>query len=369
MKFINKQFTETKLTSEYYLLNMLEFQKLNFERTFKNNKSELLYSIIDSSSVYLLVYFLFNSVHDYNSLKTRKISYHKSNELSTIELFINNFDFKNFIDSLNVIGSLQERERNLIELIYCDYELSKRSGGSENYYKLKSKISVCEKYLDRDLMFLYLQKLNIYCILEISDGKKELEKELFENLKLMLEKNLYSIKNQSNFSILDFRLILFSAIRVKEYEWAEYFINEYYDHLVEDSRQKMLNFGYAFLFFERKEFLNSLSITNKLKFDSFVLYLDVNILRLQIFYELNYHSNAISLIDTFKHFLRNNKYVSEYVKTRHRNFLKLYSKLFKFNRNPVYHEMKILREMIKDEKFLIKKNWLLDKINELITKQ
>ena len=82
---------------------------------------------------------------------------------------------------------ITEKESNLLELYYLDYHLSQSKNDPDNYFKFKSKISECEKYLSKNLLYFYISQLNLYCLIEIVNGRNELERELFDNYKSMIE--------------------------------------------------------------------------------------------------------------------------------------------------------------------------------------
>ncbi|MBK8380330.1 MAG: hypothetical protein IPL16_00230 [Ignavibacteria bacterium] len=56
---------------------------------------------------------------------------------------------------LKDVKGISEKESNLLELYYLDYQLSQSKNDPDNYFKFKSKISECEKYLSKICFILY----------------------------------------------------------------------------------------------------------------------------------------------------------------------------------------------------------------------
>ena len=76
-------------------------------------------------------------------------------------------------------------------------------------------------------------------------------------------------------------------------------------------RENMKNYSYARLYFEKGQFDEALNFLSKVKYDNFALKYDIRVLMLRIYYELHYTEEALSLIDTFRHFIAENKSLSQ----------------------------------------------------------
>lgn len=130
----------------------------------------------------------------------------------------------------------------------------------------------------------------------------------------------------------------------------------------------MLNYSLSLLNFEKKNFEESLNNLARLKYDSFVFKYDVKVLSLMIYYELEYLEEALSVIDSFKHFINKTKSVSGYAKEIHLNFLKYYYEIIKLksldNDKEKGKEKSKLKEIIGKQK-IRNKYWLLEKISLL----
>lgn len=90
------------------------------------------------------------------------------------------------------------------------------------------------------------------CIIENSTGVMEMNKEILENYKFLLEKKLFHIEGVPDLRLLDYRTILFTALRLNEMEWVENFIYESKNLIKEESRDNVFNFGYSVLLFHKK---------------------------------------------------------------------------------------------------------------------
>ncbi|MDQ3020291.1 MAG: hypothetical protein M3R36_06945 [Bacteroidota bacterium] len=123
----------------------------------------------------------------------------------------------------------------------------------------------------------------------------------------MLANNLYTHSDTEYFQINLFRNIIYAAVVLKKFNWAENFVKGHLNKLMPDYRDEVYHFAYSMIYFEKREFSKALDEISKVRYDFFVFKFDVRLYTLKIYYEMNSFESAISLIDTFTHFLSNNK--------------------------------------------------------------
>ncbi len=82
-------------------------------------------------------------------------------------------------------------------------------------------------------------------------------------------------------------------------------------------------------------------------------------------YELNSLENAISFIDTYKHFIKNSKLIKEHIRDKYMNFLNFVNDLIKLRNKPDEFNLVRLREKVLKTKELFFKDWIIEKLDEL----
>ncbi|MDQ3194483.1 MAG: hypothetical protein M3P82_05730, partial [Bacteroidota bacterium] len=165
-----------------------------------------------------------------------------------------------------------------------------------------------------------------------------------------------------------YRNVLLNCIAVRKLTYMEEFIKIYSKYLLPNHIQSVENYSYALLFFEKKMFNKALLFLNKIKFDQFVYKLDMKNLQLKINYELQQFESAISVIDTYKHFLKNNALISESRSTTHLNFLNFTNAILQIKNGSGKVNVSYLADRVKKSKNVFDKIWLQDKIKELTRK-
>ncbi len=243
----------------------------------------------------------------------------------------------------------------------------------ENYRILKDILISSSGKLTRSDLYSLHNILQSYCVYQgynnspLPDGKAYTQ-ERFELYKVCLEQNLYAAEEHIYFDDLMFGNIVGTAISVKQFEWVEEFIEQYKGSISPDNSEVVINYSYARLLFNKGDFEKALWHLNTIKTIRHIQYkLPVRDLTLMLFYEMNMHSQSVYQIDSYRHFLNNNKSsLSEERFNRILNFLKFYTRLLKLKEKRSLKEIMKLKEDIESTGNTLEKFWLLKKTGELI---
>ncbi len=235
----------------------------------------------------------------------------------------------------------------------------------EYYYNMKNLV---EENIDK---FDKKEKVNLYiiletlCVTQLSAGNFNFYREMFKIYNLMLRDKIYTHSEKENFQVNLFRNMFFTATVLKEFTWAENFLNDYIDRVSAEQREDMLHYAKAVLNFEKENYGKALEEITQVKYKFFVFKYEVRMWTLKIYYEQQSYEAAFSLIDAFQHFLSNNKNVPESEKKRFGKFLKYLNILIKIKCGSLSADDLDLKNEIKNCKNIISKRWLLEKVDEL----
>lgn len=318
--------------------------------------------------------------------RTDMFSYHTAAVIcrSLKSLYINeknfntdytNSDFYRLVKNIgldNFINSLAERNPDFYTVLAAEYyqTMALIEPGNENYY-LKFK-----EVLNGNLqMFTHLERINFYsvfeavCTLKIENGEDGYADDLFEVYKRMLAEGLYSYQPGGEFILRIFRNIVHMAILVKQYDWLDMFIKDYSFKLPAESKRNMQNLADALLYFERGKFELSLDKLNQINYELFHFKIDIKNLQLKLYYELGYHEELISAADTYRHFIMNNRFISNRYKVLCSGFVNYLTKINKLRTDEFRSDnCEFIRNEIESSGGYLNKQWLLDKVNEIRNK-
>jgi hypothetical protein len=317
---------------------------------------------------YLINYFVIYLMHVLHDLVNGQKSARQGKDITSItekfwavDEFMKNFDMKNFLSKLKEVNY---KEYNILSIYYNMY-LSFINEGEETYFNLKESVfEEFDKYSKQE-QFNFISSLlhTIYNTASLRTPK--FHKESLDINKIALEKNIYFLdKYKARFPAVLFWSITNNAMLADEPDWLEGFVKEYTPKLKEEEQESLYNFAMSKIYFRRKMFNECIESLSKIDLSLLPTETDkasIKIVQLINYFEVNAHVQVFSLIDTYRHFIKDNKKLPDVYKERFRNFLKYFSIVAraKFDDKSVdYADYKELTE----NEMVMHKNWLEEKM-------
>lgn len=364
---VEKNFNEIlKIDEKFYLLKHKLSDIKYYDKARSNNQFPIRDDLIDSYN-YLINYFLIISSSSINQLFSDKFTYKYSEVESTSGIFYNRSEIEKNVAGIIKQTPPDDKKRLLfLELILNDLKMNSGKNELNAFKNLRKIVFENSESLSNTLLLYYLKRMNVYCAVEIANGNYGLDKELFENYRFMLDKKLFLLDEIPDLRLVDYRLILIIAAKNNEIEWAEKFINESANLIKEESRNNIINFGYAILMFHKRNYSGSLDHISMIKHELLPITIDIYILKSKIFYELGFLDTAKSVSDSLRHFIKNNPVLSDILKNSLRSFYNYFNALLRLNEN--YNEIKLKKVLSEIEgiNWIWNKLWLIEKTNELL---
>jgi hypothetical protein len=242
----------------------------------------------------------------------------------------------------------------------------------ENLYSdiKKFSFSYISKYSAKTLFigFLYIHDFISY---KIEQGCYEYYTERYRVYKFE-ERFHYTEETKDKISFAVLRNYFNAALKNNDIRWAEYLVEKYKEVFEQKGEVWLKNFLNAFILFHKKEYTQALASIaefniNEQSAGDFAFTRDMRTLFLQIYFELGYINEAFYSIDSFSHYLKNNKKINQKNRTYFGNFVKYYKELLTMVSKENYSNLGKLKKNIAANK-IIRKSWLLEKISEIESK-
>lgn len=283
--------------------------------------------------------------------------------LNTKDIYKINFKTKLFEDIINRVKLDSYDEIPVLSLYYNVLMLHIKDDDTSYFFKVKDQVLKLEKTINSyELTDTYINLEN-YCKKKIRKGNDSFLYELFEILNLEIEKELYLI--QGGMSAKFYRCAVDTALRLKKYEWAAGFMDNYKCRLPKDTMEITYNYCLALLEFALGRFGESLELLSKVKYDEIYQKTELRCLTAQLHYELEMTETLIAHIDSFRHFLCNDKFLPDERKKYFFNFIKYLKNLVCLREKNDKSGLDYLKKQINDDKAVYNKDWLLSKAGEL----
>ncbi len=348
-----------------FLKHSLSSIKYNHNTTITNDVSH--FNDLTDSYNNLLDYFLFVSGSILNQIDSDQYSFSEPSD--SLNLIFDRFRLEEYIDELKKNNQNKHQHDRILflELVLNDVNLNSADKCLASFENLRSMVfGNISKFSDGMLYYL-LQRMNVFCVIENLKGNHEVRKNILENYKILLEKNLFSILGGNRtMTLLDFRLILSSALRTNEFDWTENFLKEKLYLVNENIRDNVRRFGFASLSFYKKNYSDALVQITKIKSEPTPITVDIYVLKSKIFYELEHYDSALSVADSFRHYITHNKIHSGYYKETLKNFLKYFKLILRLRKKYEKTKAATLFYELQNLSNTREKKWMIEKVSELL---
>jgi len=264
-----------------------------------------------------------------------------------------------------IISQIQKYRFNDIPPIAVYYQIYltlAESGNEKHYFEL---IKVLKQYGTQfppdEAYNIYTYALN-YCIGKVNKGQHHFLEEYFKLYQELLENEIIFIDNE--LSPWDFRNIVFAALRLGKYEWAEQFINDYSEMLPEAFKENAVTFNLAQVFFYQKKYDKVIEQLQNVEYDDVSYNLNSKTMLLATYYETDEIEPLDSLLESFRAYLNRHKDIPANKRRRYLNLIKFTKKISRLIPGDQKAIEKVKSE-IESTKGIVSLNWLKEKIADL----
>ncbi|HMQ70035.1 MAG TPA: hypothetical protein PKA90_13620 [Ignavibacteria bacterium] len=318
----------------YLLTDKLNLNKITKPKSNDENVKLTVNTLIDRGK-FITFFFLTEMVREYENILTLGKVYDTMPENNFILDFISKTDFLSMIK----IVIENEKDKQQCEILKIYYELLLALSNFDNeeyYYRYKTTLLRNVSILSINEKRFHFGRLLRYCLTKNQNhqGNNKFGEELFKIYEYILKNENYVSSITNNMPVELFRDILLHGLRLRKYNWVISFIKKYIKCLNPDRRQNIFHYSLAEYYFNIKKFHKAKQFLSKIIFEEFIYKLDYRNLFLMIHFELEEYESALSLIDSYIHFLRNDKTFSSDYKKRNKKFIKIVNKLILHKTSP-----------------------------------
>ncbi len=224
----------------------------------------------------------------------------------------------------------------------------------ENYFQdlRDTLLSMITRQASASLAEPLLFAIN-YCARKIRAGKENYLREAINLYRIGIQAGL--LLEGGKLSAWTYTNIIKLCIRLKEYDYANEFINSYTRLLPEGLRENAYHYNYAELLYHTNEKVRAQQYLVRVAYSDLSYYLGARVLLAKILCETGEEEALLSLLAAFTIFLQRNHQISRDLKRTYLNFCRNFARIL---RTPDY-KMTSVYEAIKATHPLAEREWLL----------
>lgn len=350
------------ITNHFYFLELYNLENHSIDFMISRDKQSLTASNVLKQGEYILFFSLIGILNIAHELLTQEDVLNISFEVNLVNEYLKSFNLDEFMGYLR---KSNHEYYSVAAIYYYMYKAYKDCENDEYYFRLRNLVEDNLHRFDREEKFNLLIILESICVNKLGAGKSEFYKHLMYIYEFMIKEDLLSHTEKEYIQTNLFRNIFYTAVVLKQYQWAEKFIEKYSPRINPEQKDNLFCYSRAMLLFEKKLYGESLENISKVNQKFFPFKFDAKVLTLKIYFELEDFEPALSLIDSFAHFLSNNKSVHANDKERFGNFLKYLKLLIKQKTGFTEIHGELLVKEISLKTNVISKNWLIEKAGRI----
>jgi len=338
-----------------------ELKTHNIQHLMKSNYEKYLKENIPTRADYFIFNFIFLLLNEVRDLIVLKNNYNIETEKDLSMQLFNSTDFKKII----VYADTHYPEKSpLIKTIVNCYIASITT--EDLYFTAKEELMKNYDLFEKNLLRQLFLIMEGGCATRLKAGNRLYVKEWHELNRLCVEKKLHIYETQNFIHPMTAHNMLNIAFWNKEIKWIDLFINEHQNEFPHEFRNYLTTIGHVYLHILRKEYDYALKLLTTIDDSLIAFKIRVRTLQLIMYYELNEYELALNGLDSFKHFVSNNKEkFSQSEKSGIIKFLSIYEQLLKFRFGNIEISVKKLNKRIMEEIPSQSFDWLLEKTAEL----
>jgi len=286
----------------------------------------------------------------------RKFSYNFNPDLSFME---------------KVIEYVKQRDFSNKEIILIYYYLflaDLKEENEEYFSEFRNLASKHSKLLNRNEQHNVYTAMQGYCLRKVTRGNRKYKHVLFEVCMEMVSNRSYFEADSAVIHPLIYKNIVKSGSWVNQFNWTLEFIENHRKELLPEYQDNIYNFCLAFCYFRKGDYSKSMEYLSKLKYENVYDKAEAKRLQMLIYYEMDWTEELFSLSDAYKHFLHNDKLISDRSKNNILNFIQFLNMILKFkigeSQRTEFHSLK--KSLQSTDCY--EKEWLLEKLEELSQK-
>lgn len=346
----------------FYSLAKIHSESISFD-LYRSKMENVSLKLLDKSE-YELCHISQLLASNMNDFVVNQKAFNLDFESELLTGFIENIDIGNFLKFLEKSNSQLKDE---IQIRFRFILLSKDHKDSDNYFKLKDLIlKKISKYTNAERFNIFI-KLKNFCAVRIFESDFSFYVEKYSLSKIETE---YIKFNQDGVGPLYANVyienIIF-AVKSKDMEFAKYYIDNLTIELEESIRESLYNLVMAHLEFAYNNFEKTLEYLSKVDNFNNLIKNTSKLLYIKSFYEMNSLDSGLSALDSYIHFLMENK---NYTSNRKKlllfeyEFLKKIYKIKSFPQKYSEYELNNLKKEIEKSDIFFP-DWYFKKIEEL----
>lgn len=344
-------FLNTCMAENKFIKNILALEKINLDEF-----HIVVNSVIDNLISFFVVTFFTYVKEDFLIHKAHNV---KKNSDVLKTPFLRSFNAEKFFEE-----SKNSFEVSSLKIHYLSYKYLDSDINEVEFKEFENLIIDNLEKFSPEFKIQCWGNLITSLILKLIPKDKKYYNDAFRINEYFDKLNLYNQSSES-ISISLYRDVFGVALMVKEFDWAQKFIERYSDFLEEGSKENEKNYSLGRLLFQQKKYEESIEYLSKVKFHQVYEKINVRFYYLMNYIELKSYQSAISMLNSIRQFYLESKEIPEMFAVLIENSLRFFREIIRVEENNKNLDYSILKEAQNAGRYY-QKQYILEKMEKLV---
>lgn len=335
-----------------------KFVLISEKRRFLTSQKSALYSsndLLKEGAEKLTISFLISMLRSETNIANsnlRMFKFEQDTALSELEIYVEK-EISKYPDA------------TYLQYYYNAFKLA-RTQDEKYFYALKSIVyTLYDQFRDQDRRDIFTILTN-YCYFKVNKGELIFRKEHFLLFKENIERGFYK-GSRKYLDHIQYLNVAVTGLDAGEIDWVEEFIEKYKAELDDTNRENSYNFSRSLVFYHKSLYDDALNMAARVRTDDLSYKHQLKSLYLKIYYDMNETEPFYSHVDSYRHFLLNEKHIPEVTRNVINSYVNYTKKLFDIKNRLGERDYDLfkIRNEISDSKAMVNKWWLLERIDKI----
>jgi len=280
------------------------------------------------------------------------------------KLYQKDYDFTSFEVLESMVQLPHFVDNPIVRLYYTAYQMM-CSNETSYFRELIELLRIYGGMVKKmDLYNLYMLSTN-YCIDKTVNGYVDYHHEIYRLYRQMEEADLFLYKEYIGIGML--KNVISGAVKIREFEWAEYIIEKYKDKIEPKIREDVYSYFSASLSFYQNDFEKTISYLSTVQSINSTFDVNIKFMLMKAYYEqdADYSYYTEQVFRSFKVFIKQSKVHSKQSKEGYINSANIINNLYRIKHKEGRITLESVLKKMEEYEVLIDKKWLTEKIEEL----
>ena len=366
LKKLEKDLLDTTHMIHPLFFHLHKLETIKTQYLLSRDKQKYAADNVMKAGDYLIYFFITELTRIAIDLNANMTSFNIQHKTDLVQEVLDKLDFAHLLEYLKMNNYPYSE---MIEVYYHRLNAMLVGSGENFHLYRQSIIDNAGKFSIYELASL-IESLHNIAIQRVNDGVENAIWDEFEVVKMKLEYGTITLRTGGVISLLNFRNVIFTTVRLKQLDWVEEFIEKYIDLVNKESKESIYNHARGIIAYVKKDYDTAIKLLSNVDLENPFYASDVKTHLAIMYFEQGHYDPCASVLDSFRHMLTSREEFSAIFREVNIRFINTVTSYIRAitSGNKGSEILLKTKEKLLSYPMVNHKGWLLNKADQLLAK-